>query len=75
MSDEQDLYDVEVEVSLSVTINTGNFENIKPEYRVKAKVRDGVHPDEAKTRLEARVDAWMEDYLTRLKAEKRKLGG
>lgn len=60
---EPNLYDVEVEHWVEVTIPTGNFSNIKPGYKVKAKVRNGVHPDVAKKRLTALVERWVEENI------------
>lgn len=52
-----------------VTVNTGNFENVKPGFSVEADVPEGVHPDEVKKKLEALVDGWLEKKLADFRAE------
>lgn len=54
---------VRVEYENSATINTGNFQNVKPLYRVSADVAEGVSPTEAKNRLKALVDTWLEQHV------------
>lgn len=60
---------VRVEYWQEATINTGNFENIRPGYRVSADVPDGVHPSEVRNKLKALVDGWMEADFNEYKAE------
>ena len=54
---------VRVEYSVDTTINTGNFQNIKPGYRVSADVAEGVHPDDARKALEDLVNPWLEEAI------------
>jgi hypothetical protein len=50
---------VRVEYSLEATVNTGNFENLKPGYKLSADVPDGIHPDVIKKKLKALVEDWV----------------
>lgn len=49
-----------VEYTIDATINTGNFQNVKPGYRVSADVPEGVHPSVVRAELKALVDPWLE---------------
>lgn len=57
------LTNVRVEVSSEVTINLGNFENVKPGFKASANVPEGMHPSEAKDMLQKLVDAWLEEEV------------
>ena len=67
MSDK--LTNVRVEYENSVTVNTGNFQNVRPGYRVSADVPEGMHPNEARARLQSVVDRWLEEDVERIHAE------
>lgn len=60
---------VRVEYSMEATINTGNFENVRPGYKVSADVPDGVHPNDVREKLKALVDGWLEADFEQIKAE------
>jgi hypothetical protein len=63
------LKNVRIEYSNAVTINTGNFQNVRPGYALSADVEEGVHPNEARARLEALVDGWLEEKVEKFNAE------
>lgn len=69
MNNSEVFKNVRVEYENSATINTGNFQNVKPLYRISADVADGVSPTEAKDRLRAVVDAWLEAHVKEVQAE------
>lgn len=60
------LTNVRVRHWAEVTVNTGNFENVRPGYEVSADVPDGVHPDEAKEKLKALVEKWIGEYVNEI---------
>lgn len=60
---------IRVEYENSVTVNTGNFQNIKPLYRISADVIEGVSPTEAKDRLRNIVDTWLDQHVTDIQRE------
>lgn len=60
---------VRVEYSNEATVNTGNFQNVRPGYKVSADVEAGVHPDEARAALKALVDAWLEEDVVAIQKE------
>jgi len=65
------LTNVRVEYTVEATINTGNFQNVKPGYRVSADVPEGMHPEEARAKLKALVDPWLEADITEYHQEMR----
>lgn len=60
---------VRVEYSNEATINTGNFQNVRPGYKVSADVEEGTHPKEAREALRALVDAWLEEDVAEIQRE------
>lgn len=58
---------VRVEYSLECTINLGNFENLRPGYKVSADVPDGVNPNEVRSKLKALVDSWAEQDVEEIR--------
>jgi hypothetical protein len=52
--------DITVEYHNEVTINLGNFENMKPGYRLSATLEEGENPHGARAKLKATVDGWLE---------------
>lgn len=51
---------VRVEYSVEATINLGNFQNVRPGYRISADVPEGVHPNEVREKLKALGQSWLE---------------
>jgi hypothetical protein len=46
-----------------------NYENFKGIYGIEDDVRSGESVDDAKARIEAKVDGWLQDRIERLDAE------
>lgn len=66
------LQDMTVEYHNEVTINIGNFENVKPGYRVSATIKGGASKkqlDDARNKLKGLVDGWLEEDIKEHKAE------
>lgn len=63
------LSNLRVEYSLEATVKVADFEFVKPGYKVSADVEDGVHPSEAKRRLKALVEGWLEEEIDSVKEE------
>lgn len=68
MSDEKPT-NVRVEYNAELTINTGNFNNVKPGYRVSADVPEGIHPSSVRDKLKALVDGWLEEDVNEIRSE------
>ena len=62
---------VRVEYSAEATVNVGNFENVKPGYRISADVPEGQNPTLVRDRLKRVVDAWLEQDVIAIKEEAR----
>lgn len=60
---------VRVEHSAEITINTGNFQNIKPGYKVSADVPEGAHPSAVRAKLKALVESWLEEDVNEIQAD------
>jgi hypothetical protein len=60
---------VRVEYHNDATVNTGNFQNVRPGYAVSADVEEGTHPNEARAALKALVDAWLEEDVNQIQEE------
>lgn len=60
---------VRVEYTNEATVNTGNFQNVKPGYKIAADVEEGVHPNEARAALKALVDTWLEEDVNQIQEE------
>lgn len=60
---------VRVEYSIDATINTGNFQNVKPGYKISADVPEGVSPSVVRERLKATADAWLEQDIAEHQAD------
>lgn len=60
---------VRVEYAVDATINLGNFQNVKPGYRISADVPDGTHPEEVKNRLKGLADKWLEEDIDHYRQE------
>lgn len=57
-----------VEYSLEVTVNIGNFENVKPGFKIITDVPDGEHPEVTKQRCEATVNQWMDEAVQEIRS-------
>jgi hypothetical protein len=55
--------DIVVEYRNEVTINIGNFENVKPGYTVRASVSEGEDVNSVRAKIKARVDGWLEEDI------------
>lgn len=64
-----ELKNVRVEYSVEATVNTGNFTNVRPGYRVSADVPEGANPAEVKNFLKQKVDAWIEHDVDEIRKE------
>lgn len=60
---------VRVEYACEATVNVGNFENIKPGYKVSADVPEGTSPHDIRAKLKATVNAWLEEDVIEIKSE------
>lgn len=60
---------VRVEYIIEATVNTGNFQNVKPGYRVSADVPDDQHPSDVRAKLKALADAWLEEDVNTIQRE------
>lgn len=60
---------VRVEYSVEATVNVGNFENVRPGYRISGDVPEGVNPNEVRAKLKAVADAWLEQDIVEIKEE------
>jgi hypothetical protein len=61
-----------VTYGLAYTRNLGNFENVKPFFEISTDVRDGETDEEAKDRIVAKVDKWVEDAVEQIDEEAKK---
>lgn len=68
MPDETPL-NVRIEYHNDATINTGNFQNLRPGYTVSADVPEGVHPGVIRAKLKGLVDSWLEQDIEKIRAE------
>jgi hypothetical protein len=59
--------DTRVTYRNGATINTGNFENVRPEFEITTNVRPGEKPADALKRCEAIVDAAVARKIAELK--------
>lgn len=60
---------VRVEYSVDATINLGNFQNVKPGYKVSADVPDDQHPADVRAKLKALADKWLEEDIDQYRSE------
>lgn len=63
------LENVRIEYHAEVTINTGNFSNVKPGYALSADVAPGTNPDDARAELKRLVDGWLEEDIDEHRAD------
>lgn len=67
-----ELTDVVVEYHNEVTINVGNFENVKPGYRVSGTLAGKATKadlEDARAKLQAVVDGWLEADVEKIREE------
>lgn len=64
------LSNIRVEYHQEVTINLGNFQNVKPYYAVSADVEEGGNPAEALKRLRSLVERLVEEEVSQIQADK-----
>lgn len=55
---------IRVEYSIESTINLGNFQNVKPGYRVSADVPEGGTATGTRNQLKSLVDRWLEEDIS-----------
>ena len=60
---------VRVEYSIEMTVNTGNFQNMKPGFKISADVPDDVHPGIILNKLEALAEHRLELKVNEIQAE------
>lgn len=60
---------VRVEYTVESTVNTGNFTNVKPGYKISADVPNGVHPQVVRAELKQLADEWIEQDVDAIHKE------
>lgn len=63
------LENVRVEFSTEVTVNTGNFTNVRPGYRLSADLPKDATLDEVRDFLKEKVETWLEEDIDEIRAE------
>ena len=63
------LKNIRVEYSCEATVNTGNFTNVRPGYRISADVPEGTSASEVYEYLETRLDARLERKVDSINEE------
>jgi hypothetical protein len=58
-----------VTYGLQYTRNLGNFENARVHFEISDDLRPGETPDQAKDRIVAKVDSWVEAAIKAIDAE------
>jgi hypothetical protein len=59
----------EISYSIEVTVNTGNFENVKPSFGAKAEVAEGESAKSAFDNLVEKIDYLMDQKLASIAEE------
>lgn len=54
---------------MQYTRNLGNFENARVYYEISDDVRKGESPDQAKDRIAAKVNSWVQSEVERIDSE------
>ena len=54
---------IRVEYSIEATINTGNFQNVKPGYKLSATVPKGAKASEIRAQLKTLADKWLAEDI------------
>lgn len=62
---------VRVEYSVEATVNTGDFQNVKPGFKVSATLEDNEKPHEVKAKLVKAVDQWLEVEVNRIRNDEK----
>lgn len=62
---------VTIEYAKEVTINLGNFQNVKPSYKVSVELYDNINPHDAKEKIKKIVDSWLEQEIEEIQREAR----
>lgn len=61
--------DVRIEYSIEATINTGNFENVKPGYKASATLDEGEDRNAAAAKLTKYVESLLERKVDEIQAD------
>lgn len=69
MTEELKPTNVRVEYVVDATINLGNFQNVKPGYRLSADVPEGTHPGRVREKLKALADHWLNEDIDQFRSE------
>lgn len=64
-----DFKEIKIRVANGATINIGDFQNLRPEYEIQVTLADGVNPDEAKDKLQKKIDDWLESYVAGIRKQ------
>lgn len=62
--------DIVVVYSVDATVNTGNFENVKPHYGMQVTLEEGETPAEAFDKIKAVCDGFLEAEVGSIKRRK-----
>lgn len=62
---------VRVEASTEATVNIGDFQNVRPGFKISADVEEGEKVFEVKNKLVETITAWLEAEVAAIKAELR----
>lgn len=55
-----------IEYVVEATVNTGDFQNIRPGFRVVVSLDEGENPNQVKDKLVNRVDGWLEKEINKI---------
>lgn len=61
---------IKVEYRQEVTINLGDFQNIKPFYSMSAEVEEGEKPSDVFRRVRGLVEKLMEEEVSQIQADR-----
>lgn len=61
------IMEITVEYAVEATVNVGNFENIKPGYRLSAKTGNGMDAKDVRNELKALADGWLEEDVDEIR--------
>lgn len=68
-SPKDSLSNIRIEYSTEATVNIGDFQNVRPGFKVSADVADGSSPTEAKKLLVGLVNDWLEAEVASIREE------
>lgn len=60
---------IRVEYSVEATVNVGDFQNVRPGFKLSADVPEGTSPTAVKNKLKDTADVWLEQAVEKIKAE------